>query len=61
MVKFDNLQDAGFKRVAFGIISLIDDGLEARQNEQLKARVQEKCDLNLAFSQTLYKIRSNAQ
>lgn len=36
MVKFDSLQDAGFKRVAFGITSLIDDGLEARQNEAVK-------------------------
>ena len=37
MVKFDNLQDVGFKRVAFGITSLIDDGLEARQNEAVKS------------------------
>lgn len=27
---------------------------------QLKARVRERCNLNLAFTQTLYKMRSNA-
>lgn len=37
MVKFDSIQDAGFKRVAFGITSLIEDGLEARQKEAAKA------------------------
>jgi hypothetical protein len=37
MTKFETAGDIGFKRVAHGITTLVNDGLEARQNSAAAA------------------------